>query len=101
LEVLDNLKALGVWPEPEKGIAAGDHLLSGKTVVITGSLSSMTRQQARESLRTLGARPASDVSQKTDYVIAGENPGSKLSKARDLDIMVVDEKKFLDWVKGK
>ncbi|MFQ5356591.1 MAG: NAD-dependent DNA ligase LigA, partial [Mariprofundaceae bacterium] len=98
LRVLDSFKTLGVWPISIKRTSEANHPLSGKTVVITGSLSGMTRQQARESLRALGARPASDVSQKTDYVVAGENPGSKLNKARRLDIVVVDENKFLDWL---
>ena len=67
---------------------------AGKTVVITGTLGSMTRDEAKALLRTLGAKVSNAVSKKTDIVIAGENPGSKLDKARALNIDVLTDAEF-------
>jgi DNA ligase (NAD+) len=81
---------------PSKPAAAeSDSPFAGKTVVLTGTLASMTRDEAKERLRTLGARVTSSVSSKTDFVIAGENPGSKLDKAKALDVVILSES---DWV---
>ncbi len=99
-QVLADLKAMGVWPEPERNAPAGPHPLAGKTVVITGSLASMSRQQAQEQLRQVGARPASSVSKKTDYVVAGPHAGSKLEKARALGVDIIDEARLLVWLRG-
>lgn len=97
-QVLADLKAMGVWPEPETKAATVTHPLAGRTVVITGTLASMSRQQAQERLRALGARPASSVSKKTDYVVAGPQAGSKLEKARALGVEIVDESQLLAWL---
>ncbi len=69
-------------------------VLKGKTFVLTGTLESMTRQEAGEKLRTLGASVTSSVSKKTDYVIAGPGAGSKLEKAQKLGVKVLDEDEF-------
>jgi len=98
--VLADLKGMGVWPEPKRSAPLGAHPLAGKTVVITGTLVSMSRQQAEEKLRQVGARPASSVSKKTDYVVAGPGAGSKLEKARDLGVEIVDEALLLAWLRG-
>jgi len=68
--------------------------LAGKTFVLTGTLSSMARDEAKERLVELGAKVAGSVSRKTDYVVVGEEPGSKADKARDLGVPVLDEKSF-------
>ena len=65
--------------------------LQGKTFVITGTLASLSRNEAKERLVSRGAKVSGNVSGRTDYLIAGENPGSKLDKARSLDIEILDE----------
>lgn len=71
----------------------------GKSFVITGILDSMSRDQAKEKVRNLGGSISSSVSKKTDYVVVGENPGSKYDKARKLKIKILSEKEFLDLIK--
>src|SRR5690606_7942355 len=80
-EVIAQLLERGVrWPAPVQP-AKIKHPLSGKTIVITGTLSSMTREEAKERLEALGAKVAGNVSKKTDYIVVGENPGSKAARA--------------------
>jgi DNA ligase (NAD+) len=69
--------------------------LSGKTIVLTGTLSSMTRDEAKDKLTALGAKVTSSVSKNTDYVVVGESPGSKLDKARDQGTTVIHENEFI------
>jgi DNA ligase (NAD+) len=69
--------------------------LAGKTIVVTGSLENFTRQQIEQAIRQAGAKSSSSVSKKTDFVLAGENPGSKLDKASKLGVKVISEKQFL------
>jgi len=69
--------------------------LSGKTFVVTGSLQSMTRDEAKQRIRRLGGKAAASVSQKTDYLVHGEAPGSKFHKAQKLGVSLLDEKAFL------
>lgn len=73
--------------------------LAGKTFVLTGTLSSLTRDQAQERIRSLGGEVSSSVSSKTDYVVAGENPGSKYDRAVGLGVAVLDEKEFHTLIK--
>jgi DNA ligase (NAD+) len=68
---------------------------AGKTVVFTGSLATMPRSEAEEMVRRLGGRTASSVSHSTDLVVAGEDPGSKYDKARELGIPIVTEEQFV------
>lgn len=75
---------------------ASGHILSGKTVVLTGTLEQLTRQDAKEKLESLGAKVTGSVSKKTDVVIAGYSAGSKLDKANSLGIEVWSEQQFLD-----
>ena len=70
--------------------------LAGKTIVVTGTLANFTRQQIEQAIRRAGAKSSSSVSKKTDFVLAGENPGSKIDKARALGVKVIDEKQFLE-----
>jgi DNA ligase (NAD+) len=72
-----------------------DSPFAGKTFVLTGTLSAMTREEARERIEALGGKTANSVSKKTSCVIAGEEAGSKLDKARELGVQVMDEQEFL------
>ncbi|HDH99375.1 MAG TPA: NAD-dependent DNA ligase LigA, partial [Firmicutes bacterium] len=72
--------------------------LSGKKFVFTGTLSSMTRSEAEELVRKLGGEASSSVSRRTDYVVVGENPGSKLERARQLGVKTITEEEFLRMV---
>ncbi|MFN8547929.1 MAG: NAD-dependent DNA ligase LigA [Candidatus Eisenbacteria bacterium] len=111
--LLDALAAAGVHPKSEPIVrpeaVASDILesearatsaVSGKTFVLTGTLSRWTRDQAREAIEARGGRVASSVSKKTDYLVAGEEAGSKLDKARDLGVMVLDETAFASLLEG-
>jgi DNA ligase (NAD+) len=90
-EVIDALLAAGVEYHPEQPQTPGEQPLTGKTYVLTGSLSGLTRSQAKQRLEALGARVTGSVSGNTTAVIAGESPGSKLDKAQELGITVLDE----------
>ena len=97
--VIENLLDLGVhWPTPEA--SAVNDLVSGKTFVLTGTLPSMGREEAKALLLAQGAKVASSVSKKTDYVVAGDEAGSKLEKAQALGVAVIDEAKMLEMLKG-
>jgi DNA ligase (NAD+) len=96
---VDRLLALGVAPRPEAAEAVTDSVFSGKKVVITGTLAAMGRREAETLIESLGGSAAGSVSKKTDYVIAGESAGSKLDKARELGVTVLNEQEFLDMVK--
>ena len=75
-----------------------DNPLKGKSVVLTGTLTKMSRDQAKAYLQQLGCKVSGSVSSKTDYLIAGEKAGSKLSKAQELGIQVLSEDEFLTLV---
>ncbi|MDF1588478.1 MAG: NAD-dependent DNA ligase LigA [Gammaproteobacteria bacterium] len=97
-EVIERLIDVGVeWPQQQK--IESDSELSGKTVVLTGTLEQLSRSEAKEKLLALGAKVAGSVSKKTDYVVAGRDAGSKLTKAESLGIAVVDEATLIDWLK--
>jgi DNA ligase (NAD+) len=68
--------------------------LEGKTLVVTGTLEGFTRPEAEEAIRAAGGKPAGSVSKKTDYVVAGESAGSKLAKAQELGVPILDEAGF-------
>jgi DNA ligase (NAD+) len=95
-EVVEQLRACGVtWEEGEPAAVAAPKLLSGKTFVITGTLPSLSRDEAKELLEAAGAKVSGSVSKKTDYVVAGEEAGSKLAKAQELGVAVIDEAALL------
>lgn len=84
------------WPDVEIQALTIDSPFTGKTVVLTGTLSQLTRDEAKDKLKKLGAKVTGSVSKKTDLVIAGESPGSKLTKAEELGIKVIDEQEMID-----
>jgi DNA ligase (NAD+) len=100
-EVVEQLRACGVkWPEGEP--AKREQLpLAGKTVVLTGTLPTMSRDEAKDLLEAAGAKVAGSVSKKTDYVVAGAEAGSKLDKARELGVAVLDEDGLRKLLNGR
>lgn len=95
-EVIEQLRAAGVqWAEHEAQ-AATTLPFAGQTFVLTGTLVSLNRDQAKEKLEALGAKVSGSVSKKTHYVVAGAEAGSKLDKAQELGVTVLDEQQFLD-----
>ena len=99
-EVIGELLAEGVhWPTPE-AVAVNEKVL-GKTFVLTGTLPNMRREEAKALLLAQGAKVASSVSKKTDYVVAGAEAGSKLEKAQALGVTIIDEAQMLELLKGQ
>lgn len=92
-KIIDRLKQAGIDPR-EEVTTRGEGRLAGLTVVITGTLEGMSRAEAEARAREAGAKVASSVSKKTDYVVAGANPGSKLQRAQELGRPVLDEAGF-------
>lgn len=93
---VDRLLAHGVSPRPEE--VQQQSPITGKTVVVTGTLPTMDRREAEALIERLGGKAAGSVSKKTDYVLAGENAGSKLTKARELGIPVLSEEEFFQLI---
>ena len=99
-EVVEQLRACGIhWPEEEPA-ARAPQPLAGKTFVLTGTLPTLGRDDAKALLEAAGAKVAGSVSKKTDYVVAGEEAGSKLAKALELGVAVLDEAGMLALLAG-
>jgi DNA ligase (NAD+) len=99
--VIKALRDKGVtWPdlEPQSSRAGS---LTGRTFVVTGTLSSMTREQAQEALTARGAKVTASVSKKTSYVVAGSEAGSKLAKAEELGVPVLNEQQFIELLRNE
>ncbi|MDB5912122.1 MAG: ligC, partial [Ramlibacter sp.] len=90
-EVVEQLRACGVHWEEGEPVAQVPKPLAGKTVVLTGTLPTLSRDEAKDLLEAAGAKVAGSVSKKTDYLVAGAEAGSKLDKARELGVAVLDE----------
>jgi DNA ligase (NAD+) len=100
-EVVEQLRACGVTWEEGEPAARAPKPLAGKTVVLTGTLPTLTRDEAKDMLEAAGAKVAGSVSKKTDYVVAGAEAGSKLDKARELGVAVLDEQGLKDLLDGR
>ena len=99
LKLLGKMAEFGVEPVfPKTETAKTDGVFSGRTVVVTGSLSRFTREEAKDMIRKNGGHPAGSVSAKTDFVVAGEDAGSKLAKAESLGVQVLSEDEFLTMI---
>lgn len=101
LALVDKLLGVGLhWPEHEMKEKPEELPFQNKKFVLTGTLPSLTRDAAAEIIRNLGGKVSSSVSRNTDYVLAGSEPGSKLAKAEELGVRVIDENEFLQLVKN-
>lgn len=97
--LVDRLTKAGVQLKSEKKKISVNSQIIGKTFVLTGGLETMSRDEAKEKIESLGGKSVSSVSKKTDYVIVGSDAGSKLQKAIELGVKTVNEKEFLDLIK--
>lgn len=96
-DIISRLRENGLpFEAEEKEAVSEDTFFSGKTFVLTGELETMTRNEASERIRELGGKISSSVSKKTDYVLAGANPGSKYDKAVSLGVAVLGEDEFTE-----
>ena len=101
-QVIDGLLAAGFeWPESAGAAAAAPQPLAGKTFVLTGTLPTLAREDAKEMIESLGGKVAGSVSKKTDFVVAGSDAGSKLAKAESLGVPLLDEAGLLALLAGK
>jgi len=96
-QILKKLQDAGVAPKEEKKRAGGP--FSGKSFVFTGAMTRFTRKEAQDTVEKLGGRAAGSVSKKTDFVVAGEEAGSKLDKARELEIAILTEEEFEEMLR--
>ena len=95
-EVVDALRAAGVqWDEAAPGDDGQAKALSGQTLVLTGALPTLSRDEAKDLIEAAGGKVSGSVSKKTSYVVAGSDAGSKLDKARELGVAVIDEAALL------
>ena len=99
-EVLRRLRELGLNPKGEQG-ATADAPFAGKTFVITGTLTSLGRDEAAAKIRMLGGNVSGSISAKTHYLVCGADAGSKLTKAQELGVPVLEEGDFLALLKGE
>ncbi len=99
--LIERLRAAGLRMADERVVARPrERTLDGKTIVLTGTMETMSREEGTELAQEAGARVSSSVSKKTDFVVAGENPGSKLAKAEALGVEVIDEAEFRERLRA-
>ena len=96
-KIVDRLKEAGLQFEAEEKELASS-ILEGKKIVMTGTLPTLSRNEAKELIEKHGGKTASSVSKNTDFVLAGESAGSKLTKAQDLGVEILDENAFLKMI---
>ena len=95
-EVVKRLLSKNIKPQKQKVISS--KTLSEMTIVVTGSLENFTRQQIEQTIKDHGGKSTSSVSKNTTFVLAGENPGSKIEKAQELSVKIIDEKQFMELI---
>jgi DNA ligase (NAD+) len=100
-KTIEDLRRLGVRMESAAPAVEVEQVFEGKTLVVTGTLSRYTREEIEELIARHGGRAASSVSKKTDYVVAGEKAGSKLDRAQQLGVPVINEQQFEAMLTGK
>jgi len=98
MDLIEKLRAAGVNFTSQSATAAKEGPLFGQSFVLTGKLAKFSREEARKEIEQRGGTVTSSVSRKTDYVVAGDDPGSKLEKARKLGVRILDEKSFLSLI---
>jgi DNA ligase (NAD+) len=94
-QLIEKLRAAGVRLADDRTEARGPRPLEGRSIVLTGGLETLSREEATAAAEDAGARVTSSVSKKTSFVVAGESPGTKLAKAEQLGVDVIDEQEFL------
>ena len=94
--IIEQMLTAGVNPTPPS--AKKSKVLSGKTIVVTGTLEKYTRTQIKQAIKENGGKTSSSISKKTDLLIAGKNAGSKLEKANNLGVEVIDETQFTKMI---
>jgi len=99
LELINELEKNGVEVAIQKTISQPAGPLAGKKIVVTGTLNSLSREEVKIKIRAAGGDWVSSVSKNTDYVVVGENPGSKATKAKELGVKIIEEKEFLGLLK--
>ena len=100
LKLINRLQECGVNTKGSKKEIKENGHFNGKTFVLTGALQNFTRDQAKEIIESFGGKVAGSVSKRTDYVLAGEDAGSKLAKANELGVAVIDEDTFRNWTEA-
>lgn len=98
-ELILKIKKANIISEIKKSLRVKDSKLSGKTLVITGTLNTMTRSKAEELIKSYGGRATSSISKSTDYLVVGDEPGSKLKKAQELGVKTLTEEEFKELIK--
>lgn len=98
-DFLAKIQETGITPIAELRMERPESPFRGKTVVFTGGLRKLTRSRAEDLVKQLGGKPSGSVSQKTGFVVAGEDPGSKYEKAKKLNVTILDEARFLELLK--
>ncbi len=99
-KLLEKLKKAGVWPQGDESGKKKEGALTGMTFVVTGTLPTLSREGAKELIESNGGKVTDSVSKKTSYLVLGENPGSKLEKARSLGVKVIGEEELRDLCPG-
>ncbi len=100
-KVLSKLQQAGIWPERSTNLStSGGGRLGGSTFVVTGTLQGFSREEAREYILKHGGKLSESVGKNTDFLVLGENPGSKLDKARQLNVRIIDEGELKAMAEG-